>query len=82
MTIKELNRNKVPIVTINPKLEKYKDKVLFQEKLDDANEFLERTGAPDLINSQNSNSVKITLYHTGKKNEHFRSKKGVLHKKG
>ncbi|WP_181306654.1 hypothetical protein [Rufibacter sp. XAAS-G3-1] len=46
MDIHELNRTKLPIVTIDKALEKYKPKVLFKEKLDKANEVLKTVGLP------------------------------------
>jgi len=42
----DLNKGKSPIVRIDNTLEKYKDKVLFKEKLDKANEILKTTGLP------------------------------------
>jgi len=36
--VKELNKSKLPVVRIDNSLEKYKDKVLFKDKLDKANE--------------------------------------------
>jgi hypothetical protein len=82
MTLKELNKSKVPIVTINPKLEKYKNKVLFQDKLDDANKFLEKAGIPhSIVSKNNSHSRKITLSSAKKKNGHVRVKHRTLNKK-
>ena len=46
MKVKDLNKSKVPVVRIDSSLEKYKDKVLFKEKLDKANEMLKTTGLP------------------------------------
>ena len=46
MKRKELNKSKLPIVRIDNSLEKYKDKVLFKDKLDKANEMLKTTGLP------------------------------------
>jgi len=45
-TIKKLNKSKLPIIPIDKKLEKYRGKVLFPEKLARANEILERSGLP------------------------------------
>ena len=39
---------KTPIVTIDPSLETLKDKPLFQEKVDKANETLKNVGLPKL----------------------------------
>ena len=36
-TIQELKNRKVPIVTIDPSLEQYRNKILFPEKLEKAN---------------------------------------------
>ena len=46
MKRKELNKSKLPIVRIDNSLEKYKDKVLFKDKLDKANKMLKDTGLP------------------------------------
>lgn len=46
MTIKKLNKSKVPIVRIDKSLEKYKDQPLFQDKIDKANEVLRTVGLP------------------------------------
>jgi hypothetical protein len=43
----ELNKRKAPIVTIDESLNKYKDVVLFPEKLEKANEILKKTGHPE-----------------------------------
>ena len=45
-TVKELNNRKVPIVRIDPSLEKYRDKILFPEKLAMANEMLKTAKLP------------------------------------
>jgi hypothetical protein len=46
MKVKDLNKSKLPVVRIDNSLEKYKDKVLFKDKLDKANEMLKTTGLP------------------------------------
>jgi hypothetical protein len=46
MNVTDLNKAKLPIVTIDKALEKYKAKILFQEKLDKANEVLKTVGLP------------------------------------
>lgn len=46
MNIKQLNKKNVPIISIDKALEKYADKVLFQDKLDKANEVLKNVGLP------------------------------------
>jgi len=45
--IKELNKSKVPIVIIDPSLEKYRDKILFPEKLARAEELLKNAKLPE-----------------------------------
>ena len=44
MNIKELNEKKVPVVKIDKSLDKYNDVVLFPEKLEKANQTLQRLG--------------------------------------
>lgn len=39
-TVQELNNRKVPIVSIDPSLEEYRDKVIFPTKLNKVNEML------------------------------------------
>ena len=46
MTIKELNKTKVPIVKIDKSLNNIKDMKLFQHKIDEANEILKSVGLP------------------------------------
>ena len=46
MKVKDLNKSKLPVVRIDNSLDKYKDKVLFKDKLDKANEMLKTTGLP------------------------------------
>ena len=46
--IEELNKGKVPIVVIDPSLEKEKGKVYFPEKLKKANEMLKTAKLPPL----------------------------------
>lgn len=46
--IDELNKRKTPIVTIDNSLEVLKNKPLFQEKVDKANETLKNVGLPKL----------------------------------
>lgn len=43
----DLNRRKVPIVRINPSLERFRGKTLFPEKLARANELLKTAKLPD-----------------------------------
>ncbi len=44
--IEELNESKLPTVKIDKSLGRYKDKVLFKEKLEKANETLKSVGLP------------------------------------
>ena len=46
MKINELNKKKLPIVKIDKTLEKFKDKILFKDKLDNANQVLKTVGLP------------------------------------
>ncbi|MFC6223973.1 hypothetical protein ACFP2F_12040 [Hymenobacter artigasi] len=46
MDIKQLNSSKVPIVRIDPALNKYAKKVLFPDKVAKANEVLKKVGLP------------------------------------
>ena len=43
---KEIHKSKLPAVRIDKSLEKYKDKVLFKDKLDKANDMLKTVGLP------------------------------------
>ena len=45
-SIKELNHKKIPGIIIDNSLEKYKNMPIFQEKLDMANEMLQKIGLP------------------------------------
>lgn len=46
MNIKALNKSKLPIVRIDKSLDKFKDKVLFKDKLENANKVLKTIGLP------------------------------------
>ena len=46
MVIDQLNKSKVPIIVFDKKLEEFKGKVLFPEKLKRANEILKKSGLP------------------------------------
>ncbi len=46
MNIKQLNESKVPIIVFDKRLEKFRDKVLFPDKLEKANQILEKAGLP------------------------------------
>ncbi len=45
--VQDLNQRKVPIVRIDPSLEKYKGKVIFPEKLAKANDMLKTAKLPN-----------------------------------
>lgn len=51
MKIQELNKSKVPLVKIDKKLNKFKGKILFQKKLDVANQLLENAVLPSEVGS-------------------------------
>ena len=51
-TIDDLNRRKIPIVKIDNSLKKYKGMSLFQDKIDKANETLQKVGLPQLENKK------------------------------
>ncbi len=44
--IEKLNQSKVPIIVFDKKLEQFRDKILFPEKLAKANELLIKVGLP------------------------------------
>ena len=46
MKVDELNKAKIPVIKINKKLEEFKGKILFPEKLDLANKLLEKVKLP------------------------------------
>jgi hypothetical protein len=46
MTIQELNKKKTPIVKIDKSLDKFRDKILFKDKLEIANKVLKTVGLP------------------------------------
>jgi len=46
MTAKDLNKSKTPIVKINKTLDKLTEKVLFPDKLEEANHILKTVGLP------------------------------------
>ena len=48
MNIDKLNQSKVPIIVFDKRLEKFRGKVLFPEKLKKANEILAKSGLPKL----------------------------------
>ena len=46
MITRQLNKSNLPIVRQDKSLEKYRDKVLFKDKLEKANETLRKVGVP------------------------------------
>ena len=46
MKVEDLNKAKIPVVKINKKLEEFKGRVLFPEKLELANKMLEKVKLP------------------------------------
>jgi hypothetical protein len=48
MTIKQLNKSKVPAIVFDKKLEQFRDETLFPEKLAKANEVLTKVGLPKI----------------------------------
>jgi hypothetical protein len=48
MKIEDLNKAKIPVIKLNKKLEEYKGKVLFPEKLEMANKMLENVKLPKI----------------------------------
>jgi hypothetical protein len=44
--IDQLNNSKVPVIVFDKKLEQFRDKILFPEKLAKANEILKKVGLP------------------------------------
>jgi hypothetical protein len=46
MTIEQLNNSKIPIIVIDKKLEQFRGKTLFPEKLAKANEILAKAELP------------------------------------
>ena len=50
MTIKQLNKSKTPIIKINKSLDKLADKILFPDKLKEANRVLKTVGLPKTHN--------------------------------
>jgi hypothetical protein len=45
-TVQELNNRKVPIVAIDPSLDKHRDKIMFPDKLEKANKMLKTAKLP------------------------------------
>ena len=51
--IEKLNKSKTPIVKINKSLDKYAKKVLFPDKVEEANRILKNIGLPKLKATSN-----------------------------
>jgi len=47
-TIEELNQSKIPVIVFDKNLEKFRDKILFPEKLEKAKEILAKVGLPKI----------------------------------
>jgi hypothetical protein len=47
ITIDDLNQSKIPVIVFDKKLEKFRDMVLFPEKLEKAKEILAKVGLPN-----------------------------------
>ncbi|OYT12402.1 MAG: hypothetical protein B6I19_09860 [Bacteroidetes bacterium 4572_114] len=54
-TIEELNQSIIPIIVFDKKLEQFRDKVLFPEKLEKAKEILEKIDLPKKIHQSGKN---------------------------
>ncbi len=52
MTVEQSNNSKVPVIVIDKKLEQFRGKTLFPEKLAKANEILSKAGLPQ-VNKKN-----------------------------
>jgi len=48
-TIDELNKSKIPVIVFDKRLEQFRDKILFPEKLEKAKEILAKVGLPKKI---------------------------------
>lgn len=59
MKLQKLNQTKVPIVKIDKKLERFRGKVLFPDKLKRANEILAKVGLPELPPEEVDNYRKL-----------------------
>ena len=57
-SILELNEKKIPVVPIDKSLNKYKDIVLFPDKLAKANEMLRNVGLPKQWTEKNERTTK------------------------
>lgn len=55
MKIEQLNNSKVPIIVFDKKLEQFRGKTLFPEKLEKANEILAKAGLPKRRNKTTPN---------------------------
>ena len=57
MNIQELNKSKIPPVKINKKLDRFKGKVLFKEKLEMANKLLNKAVLPETAKDKKQKPV-------------------------
>ena len=48
LIIENLNKSKVPVIKTDKALNQYKDKILFEKKVDEANRVLKTVGLPKL----------------------------------
>lgn len=48
MKLEQLNNSKIPVIIFDKKLEQFRGKTLFPEKLAKANEILAKTGLPKI----------------------------------
>ena len=55
MTVEQLNNSKIPIIVFDKKLEQFRGKTLFPEKLAKANEILAKAGLPKANNKTSAN---------------------------
>jgi len=53
-TVEELNKRKLPLVAIDPALDKYRNKIMFPEKLEKANKMLKTAKLPPNKNLSSS----------------------------
>jgi hypothetical protein len=49
MNLNQLNESKIPIIVLDKKLEELRDKILFPDKIEKANDILAKTGLPVTI---------------------------------
>lgn len=59
MTIEQLNSSKIPVIVIDKRLEQFRDKVLFPEKVEKANEILSKAGLPNRKKQKTSCNTRL-----------------------